>query len=494
MARIWKKLLTAVGLGLALCGSALAQTNPPVSRQTLLQSTIPGAFPDNNLQLITPLVMRNFMTQFVNSLMTGAIYQDLTYTIGQIAVGTPTGGLLGTGKVNASGGYYVNGAQLTARPANATLYVASTGVDSNSCLSSLTPCLTLQHAVDLALLQDSLGADITINVAAGTYDGAQISKPLTGGGWLNIVGAGPSLTTLTSTNCLARTIVLYAIGTRFRIGSLKVTITCGGGTDVFLDSTQMSLVDNLVTLDAAPFAHLDAFNSSTFNPNPYLITLAGNGTYMFLASTHSTIITSSNVANVIQGTPAVTAFVDAEDHGFYLEGATSSWTNGSSLTGAKYSMALNSTIDTEQMTTPLPGSLPGVLQSGSYYYTNDGIACVGGNLGCRDATTPTGIGSGSVAVQNHSSDHSGGASIVAGAGAAATGTFTIALASLMRGDTSKFGFCVVGQSNNGSNWDANATVQAYYDQTGGDVIRVVWHNNGVNLTNGNSYGFSYVCE
>src|SRR4051812_39671744 len=67
--------------------------------------------------------------------------------------------------------------------ATATLFVATTGSDSNSCLDALHPCLTLNGV----LAQASPGD--TINVGAGTYTSASdpvvdLTKSVTlNGGW-----------------------------------------------------------------------------------------------------------------------------------------------------------------------------------------------------------------------------------------------------------------------------------------------------------------------
>lgn len=73
-------------------------------------------------------------------------------------------------------------------------YVSTTGTDvgSNQCDVAGNPCLTIQHAVDVACTGD------TVNVAAGTYTGQ-----VTVGKSLTVIGAGTSSTTIQAPATLA---------------------------------------------------------------------------------------------------------------------------------------------------------------------------------------------------------------------------------------------------------------------------------------------------
>lgn len=57
---------------------------------------------------------------------------------------------------------------------NVTLYVATTGSDSNACVDVGAPCLTINGAI--AKLPKILQNNVTINVAAGTYAGFTVSN------------------------------------------------------------------------------------------------------------------------------------------------------------------------------------------------------------------------------------------------------------------------------------------------------------------------------
>jgi predicted outer membrane repeat protein len=87
---------------------------------------------------------------------------------------------------------------LTALPARSspllaiggTRYVATTGTDSGACTSSMSPCLTIAHAVSQAVSGD------TISIAAGTYP----EQVIVGTKVLTFVGAGAGSTFVDGSN------------------------------------------------------------------------------------------------------------------------------------------------------------------------------------------------------------------------------------------------------------------------------------------------------
>ena len=69
------------------------------------------------------------------------------------------------------------GSNLATAVANMTFNVATTGSDSNPCTSG-SPCLTIQHAVNVAAGYNWVNKYVpTINVANGTYTGTQVVLP-----------------------------------------------------------------------------------------------------------------------------------------------------------------------------------------------------------------------------------------------------------------------------------------------------------------------------
>ncbi len=123
-------------------------------------------------------------------------------------------------------------------------YVSDVGSDSNSCLSALDPCLTIQHAVNLCG-PSGTGINCNVNVADGLYHAGaaatyystiNVSGPLDGGG-----------------NCISRAGVIIDDGgvqkaifdaedhVTFVINCMSINLTANGS--VAMSSRQYSIVD-----------------------------------------------------------------------------------------------------------------------------------------------------------------------------------------------------------------------------------------------------------
>lgn len=390
------------------------------------------------------------------------------------------------------------------RPTNpGNLYVSTTGNDSNTCLSVPQACLTIQRAANLAKTYDLQGSDITINLGAGTFTkGLNLTGPMAGGGALKIIGAGGASGTTTidpSTTCSTTPHAIeISYGMFLKLGSLKLTTSCAGGIDlVCFDHTICQIVDgdfNLGPADAAAGDLVDAFGHSSFEvAGAFGIKISGGANIGFLGSTQSSIFLGSTAVNTIVGNPAFGVFVDLIDGSGFDTGFGSSFSG--TATGRRYALALNSWIDTEQNTTPIPGDTYGTLASGSFFYDNTGIVCVGGAIGCRNVTAPTGTGTGGTVTPNPSSgDYSGSVTVHAGVGAGATGVFRLAQSSFLGGNNGSGGFCSTSLANQASAWATGATTQSYYDFASTGTIVVTWFNAGAALSSGSNYVITYVCS
>lgn len=108
---------------------------------------------------------------------------------GGLQIGAPSGGDLGTGKINVSSGYFVNGGPLrTPLSGNLTIYFATTGTDQASCVAPATagvgnPCQTLQYAWNTLIAEyDGNGKSVFLRIKDGEVltQGIQITSPLIG--------------------------------------------------------------------------------------------------------------------------------------------------------------------------------------------------------------------------------------------------------------------------------------------------------------------------
>jgi hypothetical protein len=381
-------------------------------------------------------------------------------------------------------------------PNPTNLYVATTGSDSNDCLSLATPCLTIQHAVNLLyVVYDGGGSSSTINVGAGTFCGVVVSYPLPGGTYILIKGNGSSSTIIQACSAGGSGVTANAKATIY-LQDLQLS---GGGqtgsNDLLIEYFSFVGLMGQINFAAADHALIDALDHAVFNANSQPIVISGGAQYGFLISTQSAVVTGVGVTNVITGTPNFSvAFIDAIDGSFFNMGISSSWSG--SATGVRYDLALNSYIDTEQITTPLPGSLPGTISNASRYYTNTGLACIGGVGGCANINVPTGLGTGGTAsIVAGSGDTAGEVILSPGTGAASNGFVYVNLNSKLAGSLGQAGFCVVGLANSGSAWPTGSNVQSFYSgvSTGGQIL-IRWDSNGSALVSAASYGINWKCE
>jgi len=388
-----------------------------------------------------------------------------------------------------------------------SLFVSTSGSDSNNCLSSGAACLTIQHAVVLAQTYNLQGSPITINLAAGTYTrGTTISGPIPGAlnitGYtpmIKIIGAGSSTTTIDpSTNCGFGSSAFYITdGAIVGFGGVKLQTSCANGNDLLISNGAVGfLVNSDVNFGSAANA-LILVGNARFDANyvsSFGFTISGNAAYGLAASTNGVIVTGVGVTNTISGTPNFsTTFLSLVDGGFYNEGISSSWSGAANATGTRYSIALNSHMDREQNAGNLPGSTAGLVQGASVYYQNNAgtsdLPCVGGAGGCRNSTAPTGLGTGgTAALQSGSNDHSGNVRLNTGTGPATSGVVQIAPVSILTGDYGGGGACVVSPSQASASWPSPSVVQVYLNNNG---IVIAW---SAVLVASVSYLISYVCN
>lgn len=372
----------------------------------------------------------------------------------------------------------------------ANLYISTTGNDSNSCLVG-SQCLTPQRAANVAIGYYIVNGVVpTINIGAGTFtSGAIISGIIPGAvnangsaPMLKIVGAGSGSTTISIPGACgnAGNALYISDGAVVGIGSIKLTTACSGGNDISVNNgAKVFGVNADVNFGAASNALLYVYNASAdWNyGGSFGLTISGGAAYGIAGSMNASIITGIGVTNTISGTPTfTTTFLSLIDNARYNEGITSSWANPANAGGVRYSIANNSHIDREQNSGNLPGSSIGTVQGGSVYYANPSVGhdlpCVGGASGCRNATAPTGMGTGgTISMVAGSNDHTGSALLAFGTAPGGSGDFVIAPISQVTGDWGGGGHCVVSLNNNASLWPTTSSPpQAWYD----NAIHIHW--------------------
>lgn len=256
--------------------------------------------------------------------------------------------------------------------ANRDYYVATTGSDSNDGLTSAAAFATLQHAADtIHNTLDLDGFGVTVNVAAGTYNGG---FRLDGGcvGLRNhssiyIIGDinTPSNVIV---NCGSDRAFFANDGGKFQVGGFKVSGNGGASGGMGLRSefpgSMIYCCDKMEygTLGCAISAENDGF---LFAISPSY-TISGNQ-YYHVCAIQGGHVTNRNSAVTLTGNPAWGGGFAIADRQALLEAF--SLTFSGSATGTRYVADGNSTIFTwGGGANYFPGSVAGYVQSGGQYF------------------------------------------------------------------------------------------------------------------------------
>jgi hypothetical protein len=198
-------------------------------------------------------------------------------------------------------------------PSSITIYVATTGNDSNTCLAVGVPCLTIQHAIDLAVGYDLGNFSITISVADGTYSttGSAIvlKSYVSGSGTISIVGN----TTTPSNVVVSVTTGFGIIGSSVRgawtLSGMKVTtLTAGYDTINVSLGTRLSIV-SAWEFGAAGGTHITAtYGASVIISTNY--TISGGAGIHWNVSTQA-LVQAAGHTLTITGTPTFTTWAQA---------------------------------------------------------------------------------------------------------------------------------------------------------------------------------------
>lgn len=315
------------------------------------------------------------------------------------------------GAFNVIGGYFVNGAAMRLPLAAATnFFVATTGSDSNTCLSG-SPCLTVQRAYDvIAGSYDQMGQPAVINVADGTYSSPVVlSGPPVKTGTLSIVGntGTPANVIFTTTSasaisCTNANVTLSGFELRTTGGFAEVL--AGPGCDVYLSNLRFGA--------ALLGDHINAFDGGRVHiTGSYSIT--GGAGYHWHARVGGRIETGLGVAATItlSGTPAFSNNFAGVNFGqIYLYPSTVTFSG--SATGPRFLVHNLGRLESGGLgISGLPGNAIGLLQSGGEY---DDLFAVGivGTFSLLPACSTT--LEGAMAPVNDSSTVTWGATITGG--------------------------------------------------------------------------------
>lgn len=254
-----------------------------------------------------------------------------------------------------------------------TYYVRTDGSDSNTGTANTAggAFLTIQKAIDVASALDNGGFDITINVADGTYTGANTLKSFVGSGTIIIQGnSGTPANVLISTTSAHGFSATSVIGI-YKIKDLKITTTTSGDCINGNGPPTHIQIDNLV-FGAAASNHIDMVFMSYLEVMTGYTIVGGTG-----AGASHIVCNGAQVRRATNYTVTLTGTfswggqcVLTQGGGAYCNMLGTTWTvsGGSTVTGKRYSVTTNGVLlSPAGGATDFPGNSAGTTATGGQY-------------------------------------------------------------------------------------------------------------------------------
>ncbi len=286
---------------------------------------------------------------------------------------------------SGAGGFAVINPQNVANAlqTNTTYYVATTGSDSNNGLSSGTPFLTIQHALNVINNYNLNGYTVTLNIANGTY-GKFIMPTVNGSGAINLVGnpATPANVLISSSN--GNCIVASGSGNGYSINGIGMACSApnlavgDGGAGLYVGAGTNLFAQNLY-FGACQCAHIQGGGGSLVLSGT--ITVAGGltanvvGPGAHLYTGNSGYFAGEGLLAVPSENPVLTITTTVNiPYWIYSFGGSSNTlvyngiTGAGNVTGQKYFADLNAVIQTYGGgANYYPGTIAGTTSSGGQY-------------------------------------------------------------------------------------------------------------------------------
>jgi hypothetical protein len=239
-----------------------------------------------------------------------------------------------------------------------TYYVRTDGSDSNTGLTNASggAFLTIQKAMDVAVLLDTGGYSVTAKVADGTYTGsAALAMPLIGGGEMIVEGntSTPANTVIGSMSAIKNAVLKVQYARINTSSSFCLYATTGG-----------LLSFSNVEFNGATAAHIRA----SFGGN---VSASGNYSIVGAAPIHAQSIQTGQIGIssktvTITGTPNFSTAYAVSDTCGAMELYNNTYSG--SATGVRFAVSMNGVIQTYTgNTTLLPGNSAGTTATGGQY-------------------------------------------------------------------------------------------------------------------------------
>ena len=302
-----------------------------------------------------------------------AAASDIRGDAGAAGQGVPTGGTAGqvlakvdgtnynTAWVNQSGGR-------TVLTADTTFYVRTDGNDSNTGTANTSggACLTLQGMYNKLLRgYDLAGYTATIQIGAGTYNGAFLATAPVPGGLVVFIGdtTTPSNVVLSASGANAFEVTNGVCNIALK--GVKVTTTSSGSGVRASNGAQLNIYN--MDFGACVTYQIRADYGGQVLPQTSYTISGGASAHWFAGQGGGITVASKTVT--VTGTPAFsTAFAVAQNLSF-MAVTGNTYSGSANATGSRYNVSGNSIINTGgQATTVFPGSTNGTTPNGGLYF------------------------------------------------------------------------------------------------------------------------------
>jgi subtilisin family serine protease len=248
------------------------------------------------------------------------------------------------------------GTSRTTLSTNRTYYVSVTGSNSNDGLTSAAAFETLQHAINSVSALDISTRSVVISVGPGTFAGASLRDPV-GSGTVIIEGAGPTLTTISTSSGHA---ILANGSTKYQIKNMKFT-TSGSGTAIWAGGGSYLVLSTGLEFGHCATNHIESnLNSVVYAVENYQVT--GGGLAHWFADNGGSIIFAGRRMTLSGGPAFSLAFAYASNLSILRVNAN---TYTGVATGSRYQVTNNSVIFAGGET--LPGSTAGTATTGGQF-------------------------------------------------------------------------------------------------------------------------------
>lgn len=263
--------------------------------------------------------------------------------------------------------YSIQSANREVLTANRTYYVRTDGSDSNSGLANTSggAYLTIQKAINTVARLDLSIYDVTIQIATGTYTGANTLKTLVGAGLVTIQGDDTTPSNVVISTTSATGITGDGIRGRWRVSGIKFQSTTSG-IHLSLNGPTTTLLVGKVDFGSAA----GGASPHIFVQNGAYLEVDQNYTISGSASYHWDLINGTlqvgTVTITLTGTPAFgTTFILATRLAYARINAV---TFSGSATGVRYDASANGVIFTNAGGASfVPGNSAGSTSTGGQY-------------------------------------------------------------------------------------------------------------------------------